>query len=139
MTNNGSQDVSGYAIDKGNGELTPLSGSPFTTGANPLGITIPHVPSREFEFGRVKAYGRAKAKLTLRVPGPGRIGVTGSGVRTRHRNFRTLKPQIVISAKGRKRQQLLRQGHVTVAVEATFSPVGGSSRTQRAHVRLVKR
>jgi hypothetical protein len=137
--NNGSQDISGYAIDAGSGALTPLAGSPFTTGANPLGIAIPRKPSNDFSPRRTKAYGRAQAKLILRVPGPGMVSVHGPGVRKRHRHFRSLKPEMLITAKGKARRQLLERGRVAVTVDVRYRPDGGRAFTTPVRVKLAVR
>jgi 6-phosphogluconolactonase (cycloisomerase 2 family) len=36
----GDGDLSGFSIDGGNGSLSPLSGSPYTTGADPLSVAM---------------------------------------------------------------------------------------------------
>ena len=40
VTNVGSNNVSGYAIDASSGALTPVSGSPFAAGTEPYGVSI---------------------------------------------------------------------------------------------------
>ncbi len=140
VTNNGSQDISGYSIDASSGALSKLGGSPFATGKNPLGITIPHEPSNDFGFGKVKRLkGKAKAKLSLSVPGPGKAKVGGRGVKNRGRHVKVLEPRLLVSATGKAKRHLRRHGHVSVRVKATFKPDGGSSRTKTKRVRLVKR
>jgi 6-phosphogluconolactonase len=140
VTNNGSQDISGYAINASTGALTKLADSPFATGKNPLGITIPHEPSNEFGFGGVKRLkGKPKARLSLDVPGPGSAEVAGKGVKNRGRNVRVLEPRLLVSANGKVKRQFRRRGHASVKVKATFKPDGGSSRTKTKRVRFVKR
>jgi DNA-binding beta-propeller fold protein YncE len=140
VTNNGSQDISGYSINANSGALSKLGGSPFATGKNPLGITIPHQPSNGFSFGKLKRLkGKAKAKLSLNVPGPGKARVAGRGVKKRGRHVKVLRPRLLVSVTGKARRQLRKHGHVSVRVKATFKPDGGSSRTKTKRVRLVKR
>jgi 6-phosphogluconolactonase len=40
VVNSGSDTVSVFAIDATTGALTPISGSPFTTGTQPMAIAI---------------------------------------------------------------------------------------------------
>jgi len=139
VTNNGSQDISGYSINATSGTLRKLGDSPFATGANPLGITIPHEPSNDFSFGKVRRVkGKAKAKLALDVPGPGTVKVAGKGVKKRGRHVKMLQPKLLVSATGSAKRQLRKRGHTSVRVKTTFKPDGGSSRTKTKRVRLVK-
>jgi DNA-binding beta-propeller fold protein YncE len=140
VTNNGSKDITGYAINASSGALTKLADSPFATGKNPLGITIPHEPSNDFTFGSVeRVKGKAKAKLGLHVPGPGAAEVAGKDVKKRGRNVKVLQPRLLVSARGKAKRQLRKHGQVSVMVKTTFKPDGGSSKTKTKRVRLVKR
>jgi 6-phosphogluconolactonase len=40
VVNNGSNDVSAYAVDAGTGTLTPVAGSPFPAGIGPIAISV---------------------------------------------------------------------------------------------------
>src|SRR6516162_4702273 len=40
VANRGSGDVSAYTIDAASGNLTPVAGSPFATGGNPVAIAV---------------------------------------------------------------------------------------------------
>jgi hypothetical protein len=40
VADSGGQNVSGYAVDASSGALTPVAGSPFSAGTEPLGVAI---------------------------------------------------------------------------------------------------
>lgn len=95
-------------------------------------------PSGAFSFGRVKTNARSGvALLTISVPGPGRLTVSGSKVR-RESTWTDVAAalRLAVRARGRALERLRRTGRVTVAVEVSFSPVGGELTAARRNVVL---
>ncbi|HKC44301.1 MAG TPA: beta-propeller fold lactonase family protein [Burkholderiales bacterium] len=84
VTNETSETVSVYAIDAGTGALTPVAGSPFATGKQPLGIAAD--PSGKFAYvansspisNSVSAY-TIDARSGALADIPGQVFAAGSG------------------------------------------------------------
>ncbi|HJY77042.1 MAG TPA: beta-propeller fold lactonase family protein [Burkholderiales bacterium] len=84
VTNEASETVSVYAIDAGTGALTPIAGSPFATGRQPLGIAVD--PSGKFAYvansspgsNSVSAY-TINASTGALADVPGQVFAAGNG------------------------------------------------------------
>ena len=140
VTNNGSDDVNGYAIDASSGALTELGNSPFASGMHPLGITIPHEPSNEFSFGKLRKLKRkGKARLSLKLSGPGGVALGGKDVKKRGLHAGGDECRLLIAATGKKRRRLRRSGSSRLALKVSYTPDGGSAKTKDKRVRLIKR
>ena len=140
VTNNGSKDISGYAIDATSGGLSALAQSPFATGTNPLGITIPHEPSNEFSFSKVKKLKhKGKARLTLNVPGPGGVELAGKGVKKRASHASKVKKRMLVASKGKAKRKLRHKGKAKVKAKVTYTPDDGTKNTRTKRIRLIKR
>lgn len=99
-----------------------------------------------------KNKGEGTALLTVFVPGPGTLVLTGKGlvkqrpapvsgserVAARIVNAAgTLK--LKVRPKGKKKRKLDRTGKVKVQANVTYTPTGGEPNTQAKQARLVKR
>jgi DNA-binding beta-propeller fold protein YncE len=85
-------------------------------------------PSNKFHFsGLVKNHGNGFAVLYVRVPGPGKVSLTGRGFRRLSRTARQATTvQLPIKPKVRLRRFLRRHGKGRIRVEVTFTPTGGA-------------
>lgn len=112
------------------------AGTPATASG-----TIAIAPSNAFRLGRLKRNRRAgTATLSVQVPGPGRLSLSGRGVRRDRASARrsgSLKLRIRPSGRTLKRLGAKGKAHVTVTV--TFSPDGGTPASQRRAILLVMR
>jgi 6-phosphogluconolactonase len=139
VTNNGSQDITGYAIDATSGGLSPLGESPFATGMNPLGITIPR-PSNEFSFGKLRKLKRkGKARLTLELAGPGKVELAGKRVKRRTKHPEGTKQRLSVAPTGEAKRKLRKRGKAKLKVEATYTPEGGTPSTKSKRIRVIRR
>jgi WD40-like Beta Propeller Repeat len=99
---------------------------------------VPPKPTNKFAYGKVKLNkAKGTAKLTLVLPGPGSVGLSGKGVK------KVVKPVkaagslgIPIVATGKAKATLSRTGTVKLALKITFTPVGGSANTQSHPLKL---
>ena len=77
---------------------------------------------------------------TLDVSNPGRISVTGQGVRADAANVRVAgSTTLELAATGAKQRELRRHGTVGLRPTFTFTPQGGTARETRAAVTLIRR
>ena len=88
-------------------------------------------PSNKFHFaGLVKNRSNGFAVLYVRVPGPGKVKLSGRGFRRLSRTARTASMvQLPIRPKVRLRHFLKRHGKGRIRVAVTFTPTGGEPRT----------
>jgi hypothetical protein len=110
-------------------------------------------PPNTFSFGKVKKYkGKGTAILTVFVPGPGTVVLTGKGLVKRRpagvSGSERIATRIVSAAgkvklkfrpKGKKRRKLNRTGKVKVRGTVTYTPTGGEPNTMAKAIKLVKR
>lgn len=98
-------------------------------------------PSNQFNVGRLKLNKRAgTGTLLIRVPGPGRVLLKGSGVRRVAR--RAARAQIVklpVRLVGKAQRKLRRKGKAQVKGKVTYTPTGGRPRTKTKRLVLKKR
>ena len=107
-------------------------------------------PVNNFTFGKLKRNKkRGTAKLTVQVPGPGTLTLTGKGLvkqrpggdlRTgdQARTVTAAGPaKLKIKPKGKKKSKLVNTGKVKVKAKVTFTPTGGLAKTQTKKIRLV--
>lgn len=97
-------------------------------------------PSSKFHFaGLVKNRSNGFAVLYVRVPGPGKVSLTGRGFRRLSRTARQATTvSIPIKPKVRLRHFLKQHGKGRIRVEVTFTPTGGEPR-KREKVIVLKR
>jgi hypothetical protein len=84
------------------------------------------------------------ARLAVTVPGPGKLAISGPGVRgARARVARSVRAagtlRLLIGASGKKQRTLNRTGTVTIRPRVTYTPIGGTPHTRSKSVRLGKR
>ena len=102
-------------------------------------------PSNAFTLGQLQRSKRkGTATLTVNVPYPGELALTGNGVKTAGatRAVAVSTPgnvKLLIRAKGRKRRQLSETGKVNVKPTITYTPTGGDPSAQSPKLRLIRR
>lgn len=96
------------------------------------------VPSAVIGFGNGAVVDTAgRAKLRLKLPGPGRLTLKGRGIRKTSKLVGWAGPlnlQLRLTAGSRKR--IANAGSASLKLSATFTPNGGSASTQSATVRF---
>jgi len=117
-----------------------------------IGTQAPR-PSNAFSFGTLKRNKRkGTATLTVIVPGPGTLILTGKGLVKQRpgaasRALRIFaksvsaagKVKLKIRSKGRKKRKLNRTGKVKVKAKVTYTPTGGDPNTKAKRIKLIKR
>jgi hypothetical protein len=113
-----------------------------------VNVSAVFVYSNSFSFGKsVLNKKSGTATLTVGVPNPGELALSGKGVKpagaagalvaTKVATAGVVK--LLIKAKGRKRRKLNETGKVKVKPKVTYTPTGGDPRTQSTKVKLKKR
>jgi hypothetical protein len=112
----------------GGGAAGGGSSSPPTVAPPPI---APPQPSNKFGFGKVKLNKvKGTANLTLVLPGPGSLALSGKGVKKVVRSAKAAsKVGIPIVALGKAKSTLEETGTVKLTLKTTFTPVGGSANT----------
>ncbi len=85
---------------------------------------------------------KGTVKLTVEVPGPGHLVISGDKVRSRSkwpRGQGDTKVNAGIRARGKAKRTLKRRGRVKVSVELAFTPDGGTQSEQGEKLKLKKR
>jgi hypothetical protein len=98
----------------------------------------PPKPSNKIGFGKVELNkAKGTAKLTLLLPGPGTVSLSGEGVKKVIKPVKTAGTQnIPIVALGKAKATLEQTGTVKLALKLSFTPVGGSPNTQSHPLKL---
>ncbi len=99
------------------------------------------VPSNRFRILSLRRNPRrGTAILAVWVPGPGRLVLSGRGVRKATRRAkRAGRVRLAIRARGAPLERLRRRGRVKLAVTIAFTPDGGATLAKHKRVTLVKR
>lgn len=117
---------------------------------------IPRVeisPSNSFYLGKVKrTKHKGTATLTVDVPGPGTLVLTGKGLvkqrpggapRAVRVAAKTVsaggKVKLKVRAKGKKKRKLNRTGKVKVKAKVTYTPIGADPNSKVKRIKLIKR
>ncbi len=124
-------------------------------GDDPVGVAVddgvdadPVPPSNEFSFGKLKRNRKkGTAKLTVNVPGPGELALSGAGLASqRLAGGRSAKPvaaagavKLLIKPKGKKKKKLKKKGKVKAKAKVTFTPTGGTAATQTKSLKLKRK
>jgi len=110
-------------------------------GEPPAEPTTPVKPSNAFSFGKLQLNkAKGTAKLTVSVPGPGKLTLAGSQVKKASKSVAAAgKPQLPIAAKGSAKSKLSRTGSAKVKVKVTYVPTGGEAASRTKTVKLVKK
>lgn len=122
----------------------PAAGTPGGGGgggggsSTPPAPTAPPKPSNKIGFGKVKLNKvKGTAKLTLVLPGPGTVGLSGKGMKKVAKSAKTAgKLSIPIVALGKAKATLAQTGTVKLVLKLSFTPVGGSPNTQSHPLKL---
>lgn len=120
----------------GGGSGGGSSGSP----APPPGGSPAPPPSNNFSFGKLKLNKKkGTATLTVIVPGSGTLVLAGKGVKGATKAAAGAgKVMLVVKATGRALKNLNAKGAVALKAKVTFTPGGGSGRTQTKPLTLKK-
>jgi hypothetical protein len=123
------------------------TGNPSVAGTSgPIAVS----PSNAFSFGKLKRNTHnGTATLTVDVPGPGKLTLSGKGVfpqrpiasrlGTRARAVSTAGPvKLTVKATGKAKKKLRKTGKAKVNVKVTFTPTGGSPASKSKTVKLKK-
>jgi hypothetical protein len=99
------------------------------------------IPTSDFTLGKAKSKPNGTAVVTLNLPNPGDLKVSGKGVKgsvsaSSAKHVNAGKVKVVIRAKGKNKQKLAETGKVTVKPKFTFTPNGGSPHTEKKKVKL---
>jgi hypothetical protein len=110
------------------------------------GARNPPCPSNEFSLGKVtKNKRKGTASLTVVVPGPGQLTLTGKGLKrseagaARQRASAAGPVKLLVRAKGKKGRTLDRTGRVKVQPTVTYTPTDGDPNTKSMRIKLVIR
>ena len=113
------------------------------------GWTLNVKTSSNFSFGKLKKNKhKGTAKLSVDVPGPGTVAVSGKGVKAaRPRSGERITAAkavteagtvtLPIKAKGKKKRKLKSTGRVKLKVNVTYTPAGGAPNTEPKKIKLV--
>ena len=112
----------------------------------------PPPPSNAFTIDKVKRNTKnGTAKMTVTVPGPGELALTGKLVKSQRRaarsaHRRVAKPvsaagsvQLKVKPKGKAKKKLKKKGKAKVKVDVTYTPTGGTSATQSKKIKLKRK
>jgi hypothetical protein len=110
-----------------------------------LNVSAVFVLSNSFSLGKARRNEKkGTATLTVDVPNPGELILSGKGVkRTGAVAAKTVpaagKVKLVIKAKGKKRRTLNQTGKVKLTAKITYTPTGADPRTKSRKLTLRKR
>lgn len=127
----------------GDGESGDFSPAP----AARVNVAALFVYSNSFSLGGVERNKKkGTATLTVDVPNPGELSLSGKGVKAQRAGAVASKAvavagtvKLLVKAKGRKKRKLNESGKVTVKPKITYIPTGGDPSTQSRKLKLKKR
>jgi hypothetical protein len=139
-----------------NGDLADGDAGGFGSQPNNLRLnisaTVALQPSNTFSLGKLKRNPRnGTATLTVDVPGPGTLSLTGKRVKTQRPAREATASRavaaagmvkLVIKARGKAKRKLNRSGKAKVTAIVTYTPTGeapGVPNTHSEPVRLIKK
>lgn len=136
--------VLGNTIFYRDGELADgASGAFLTDTPYRLNATAEVTPTSDFTLGKLKRKANGTAVLTVSVPNPGQLTVSGKGVKASATGAVAAEKvtaagnvKLVIRAKGKKKRKLAETGKVTVKPTITFTPTGGAASTESRKIKL---
>ena len=121
-----------------------LTFNPFSPGYR-LNLSATVEPTNTLGLGRPKRNVKnGTATLALQVPNPGELTVSGNGLKaastgaTEAKSVSAGAVNLKIKAKGKKLATLNRTGKVKLSPSITYTPTGGSPKTQSTKVKLKK-
>jgi hypothetical protein len=113
-----------------------------------VNVSAAFVYSNSFSLGGVERNKKkGTASLTVDVPNPGELALSGKGVKTQRAGGAVASKavaaagtvRLLIKAKGRKKRKLNETGKVKVKPKITYTPTGGDPSTQSRGLTLKKR
>jgi len=110
-----------------------------------LNVSAVVAPSNTFTLGEAKRNKKkGTATLTVDVPNPGELALSGNGVKTAGAVAATTVTapgavELLVRAKGKKKRKLNETGKVKVKPTITYTPTGGDPSTQSTKLKLKKR
>lgn len=115
------------------------SGSPDQTFE--LKGTNLNPPLNSISLGKLALNKKAgTAKLTVKVPGPGTLVLSGKTVvKQRFDPRQAGSRKLLVKAKGKAKRKLNSAGKVKVKVKVAYTPAGGTTSTKTKTIKLVKR
>ena len=131
--------------DGADGQQVTFGATIFTRRLN---ATATLVPTNTFTLGDVtRNKTKGIAKLTVNVPNPGTLALSGNGLKTASAagavSAKTVTApgdvQLKIRAEGKKKRKLNENGKVKVTPTITFTPTGGDPNSQSRKLKLKKR
>jgi hypothetical protein len=139
----------------------PLADNETRAGGSPMGLEIGLNADVATQPSNADTLGAAKrnthngtATLSVTVPGPGTLSLTGNGVKTQRPGGAVASKavaaagtvKLLVKAKGKTRHTLNKTGKAKVKVSVTYTPsetsiggITGEPNTQTKHVKLVKK
>jgi hypothetical protein len=101
----------------------------------------PPPPSNHFSFGKVKLNRHhGTAKLAVDLPGPGDVALAGKHLTAVSKHpGKAGEVRLKIKPRGKAKRTLLRRGKLTVRPQVTFTPTGGTARTETKRVKLIEK
>ena len=108
--------------------------------SNTVGLTILQVPSNAFTITKVAVKG-SSATVSVRVPGPGRIQVTGANAGSASKTVNkatTAQLKVSLTKAGKKALARARSKKLSVSLRVTFTPAGGTA-ASKTHGATFKR
>jgi len=112
----------------------------FITGLSfPSGLAVDNIknPGNKFKFGKVSRKRNGTAKLAVKLPGPGKLTLAGSGVKKVKKNAGTGTVKLKVKVKGGELAALHASGSVKLKVKVTFKPdLSKKKRTKKKSVTL---
>jgi hypothetical protein len=130
--------VPGDQILELSGDINVGDSGTFNTRTNVrLNVTAQLQPTSTFTVKSIaRNKKKGKATLTLTVPNPGQITVSGQGVKSATVVAALGDSTVLIAATGKKLKKLRSTGKVTVNATLTFTPTGGDPGSQTTKVKL---
>jgi hypothetical protein len=114
--------------------------------AQRLNITAVVSPVNAFTLGKTtRNKKRGTATEAVNVPNPGQLTVSGKGVNSASASAAAVTvnapgaAKVLIKATGKKKKKLNSKGKVKVSPKITYTPTGGSPKTQSLQVKLKKK
>ena len=136
-------DAAGEKYDSHGGDLQDGVSGDFVTNTVlqwRLNISAEITPTSEFTIDKVKAKPNGTGVLSVTLPNPGDLSVSGKGVKgsaaSAAQQVAAGPAKVVIRAKGKKKRKLADTGKVTVKPKISFTPTGGSANAQTRKVKL---
>ncbi|HVX33299.1 MAG TPA: amidase family protein [Solirubrobacterales bacterium] len=115
-------------------------GGPAGGGEGGGGTTPPPASGKPKVRGVTHLVGKGKVLLKVTLPGPGKLTLTGKGVRSQAVKVKKAGTvALMVTAKGARLRTLIAKGHVEVTVKITFLGADGTKTTVTRKVALIEK